>query len=97
MKYAQEGQGSHAGLISLQFPRLPRSTRDKGRRDRRERLCYNQGIAIKELDHVSVVVDDVAAAIAFLTVLGMTLEREIPAEGRGWTALMGWEVFESTS
>src|SRR6266404_5193197 len=31
-------------------------------------------MTIKRLDHVSVVVDDLAAAIAFFTTLGMTLE-----------------------
>jgi catechol 2,3-dioxygenase-like lactoylglutathione lyase family enzyme len=31
-------------------------------------------MTIKRLDHVSVVVDDLAAAIAFFTALGMTLE-----------------------
>src|SRR5437899_614872 len=38
-------------------------------------------MTIKRLDHVSVVVDDVAAAIAFFTALGMTLEGEAPVEG----------------
>jgi catechol 2,3-dioxygenase-like lactoylglutathione lyase family enzyme len=38
-------------------------------------------MTIKRLDHVSVVVDDLAAAIAFFTVLGMTLEDEMPVEG----------------
>ena len=33
------------------------------------------------LDHVSVVVDDLAAAIAFFTALGMTVEGEAPIEG----------------
>jgi catechol 2,3-dioxygenase-like lactoylglutathione lyase family enzyme len=32
-------------------------------------------------DHVSVVVDDLAPAIAFFTTLGMTLEGEMPVEG----------------
>jgi catechol 2,3-dioxygenase-like lactoylglutathione lyase family enzyme len=31
-------------------------------------------MAIKSLDHVSVVVEDLAAGIAFFTALGMTLE-----------------------
>ncbi len=35
----------------------------------------------KRLDHVSVVVDDLAAAIAFFTALGMTREGESPIEG----------------
>src|SRR5213594_3033846 len=38
-------------------------------------------MTIKRLDHVSVVVDDLAAAIAFFTALGMTLEDEMPVEG----------------
>ena len=38
-------------------------------------------MTIKRLDHVSVVVDDLAAAIAFFTALGMTLEGERPVEG----------------
>ena len=38
-------------------------------------------MTIKRLDHVSVVVDDLAAAIAFFTALGMTKEGEAPLEG----------------
>jgi catechol 2,3-dioxygenase-like lactoylglutathione lyase family enzyme len=38
-------------------------------------------MTIKRLDHVSVVVDDLATAIAFFTTLGMTLEDEVPVEG----------------
>ena len=38
-------------------------------------------MTIKRLDHVSVIVDDLPAAIAFFTTLGMTLEGEIPVEG----------------
>jgi catechol 2,3-dioxygenase-like lactoylglutathione lyase family enzyme len=38
-------------------------------------------MTIKRLDHVSVVVDDLAAAIAFFTALGMTVEGEMPVEG----------------
>ena len=33
------------------------------------------------LDHVSVVVDDLAAAVDFFTELGMTIEGEAPIEG----------------
>ena len=36
---------------------------------------------IKRLDHISVVVDDLAAAITFFTELGMTKEGEAPVEG----------------
>jgi len=38
-------------------------------------------MTIKRLDHVSVVVDDLPAAIAFYTALGMTIEAEMPIEG----------------
>jgi catechol 2,3-dioxygenase-like lactoylglutathione lyase family enzyme len=38
-------------------------------------------MTIKRLDHVSVVVDDLPAAIAFFTTLGMTLEGQMPIEG----------------
>jgi catechol 2,3-dioxygenase-like lactoylglutathione lyase family enzyme len=38
-------------------------------------------MTIKRLDHVSVVVDDLAAAVAFFTTLGMTREGEAPVEG----------------
>jgi len=43
--------------------------------------CHARDMTIKRLDHVGVVVDDLAAAIAFFTALGMTLEREAPVEG----------------
>ncbi len=38
-------------------------------------------MTIKRLDHVSVVVEDLPAAIAFFTALGMTIEGESPVEG----------------
>src|SRR5512138_1897059 len=38
-------------------------------------------MTIKRLDHVSVVVDDLAAAIDFFTALGMTIEGQMPVEG----------------
>jgi catechol 2,3-dioxygenase-like lactoylglutathione lyase family enzyme len=38
-------------------------------------------MTIKRLDHVSIVVDDLAAAVAFFTALGMTVEGEAPIEG----------------
>jgi catechol 2,3-dioxygenase-like lactoylglutathione lyase family enzyme len=38
-------------------------------------------MTIKRLDHISVVVDDLAAAIEFFTVLGMTLAGQAPIEG----------------
>lgn len=38
-------------------------------------------VTIKRLDHISVVVDNLKAAVAFFTVLGMTVEGEAPVEG----------------
>ncbi|HEV7573004.1 MAG TPA: VOC family protein [Thermoanaerobaculia bacterium] len=38
-------------------------------------------MTIKRLDHVSVVVEDLADAIAFFTALGMTLDGQAPIEG----------------
>jgi len=38
-------------------------------------------VTIKKLDHVSVVVEDLPAAIAFFTELGMTVEGRAPIEG----------------
>jgi catechol 2,3-dioxygenase-like lactoylglutathione lyase family enzyme len=38
-------------------------------------------MTIMRLDHVSVVVDDLPAAIAFFTALGMTVEGRMPVEG----------------
>jgi catechol 2,3-dioxygenase-like lactoylglutathione lyase family enzyme len=38
-------------------------------------------MTILRLDHVSVVVDDLPAAVAFFTTLGMTLEDQMPVEG----------------
>jgi catechol 2,3-dioxygenase-like lactoylglutathione lyase family enzyme len=38
-------------------------------------------MTIKKLDHVSVVVEDLEAAIAFFTALGMTIQGKAPIEG----------------
>jgi catechol 2,3-dioxygenase-like lactoylglutathione lyase family enzyme len=38
-------------------------------------------MTIKRLDHISVVVEDLAAAIAFFTALGMTVQGEAAVEG----------------
>jgi catechol 2,3-dioxygenase-like lactoylglutathione lyase family enzyme len=62
---------------------------EEGVSNRRERsawtaaqgLCYTEDMSIKRLDHVSVVVDDLAGAIAFFTALGMTIVGETPVEG----------------
>jgi catechol 2,3-dioxygenase-like lactoylglutathione lyase family enzyme len=60
------------GLGSVCFCRLKNAAHGLG---------YPRDMTIKRLDHVSVVVDDLAAAIAFFTALGMTLEGEAPVEG----------------
>src|SRR6185437_11925807 len=46
-------------------------------------LRYTRDMTIKRLDHISVVVDDLAAAIAFFTTLGMRVEGEAAVEGPG--------------
>jgi len=43
--------------------------------------CYTRDMTIKRLDHISVVVDDLPAAIAFFTALGMTLGGRAAVEG----------------
>jgi len=43
-------------------------------------------MSIKRMDHVSVVVDDLAGAVAFFTALGMTAQGEAQVEARGRTA-----------
>jgi catechol 2,3-dioxygenase-like lactoylglutathione lyase family enzyme len=46
-------------------------------------------MAIQRMDHVSVVVDDLEAAIAFFVELGMELEGEAPIEGRWVDRVVG--------
>ena len=48
-------------------------------------------MTIKRMDHVSVIVDDLPAAIAFFTRLGMTLVGEAPVEGDWVDRLNGLE------
>ena len=48
-------------------------------------------MTIKRMDHVSVVVDDLAAAISFFTTLGMALEGQTPVEGPTVDRLCGLE------
>jgi catechol 2,3-dioxygenase-like lactoylglutathione lyase family enzyme len=67
------------------FPCVPRLTTSNSREESpwttARDLFYTIKVTIKRLDHVSVVVDDLAAAIAFFTALGMTIEGEQPIEG----------------
>lgn len=44
-------------------------------------LAILKAMTIKRLDHVSVVVDDLPAAVDFFTALGMTIEGEMPVQG----------------
>lgn len=48
-------------------------------------------MTIKRMDHVSVVVDDLDAAVAFFTALGMTVEGKAPIEGEFVDRLNGLE------
>jgi len=48
-------------------------------------------MTIKRMDHVSVIVDDLPAAIAFFTTLGMTLVGQAPVEGPWVDRLNGLE------
>ena len=54
-------------------------------------LSYSGEMTIKRLDHVSVVVDDLAAAIAFFSELGLELEGEAAVEGEGVDRVNGLE------
>ena len=48
-------------------------------------------MTLKRMAHVSVIVDDLPAGIAFFTTLGMTLEGEAPVEGPWVDRLNGLE------
>jgi len=48
-------------------------------------------MTIKRMDHVSIIVDDLPAAIAFFTILGMALEGQMPVEGPWVDRLNGLE------
>jgi catechol 2,3-dioxygenase-like lactoylglutathione lyase family enzyme len=54
-------------------------------------------MTIQRMDHVGVVVDDLAAATAFFVELGLELEGEAAVEDVGWTASSGSTMSESTS
>ena len=48
-------------------------------------------MTVKRMDHVSIIVDDLPAAIAFFTTLGLALEGEMPVEGPWVDRLNGLE------
>ena len=54
-------------------------------------------MTIQRMDHVGVVVDDLAAATAFFVELGLELEGEAPVEGRWMDRVVGLDVSEPTS
>jgi catechol 2,3-dioxygenase-like lactoylglutathione lyase family enzyme len=49
------------------------------------------GMTIRRMDNVGIVVDDLAAAIAFFVELGLELEVEMPVEGRWVDRVVGLE------
>src|ERR1700722_7081943 len=46
-------------------------------------------VTIRRMDHVGIVVDDLAAAVAFFVELGLKLEGERPVEGRWVDRIVG--------
>lgn len=48
-------------------------------------------MTIKRMDHVSIIVEDLPAAVAFFTTLGLTLEGQMPVEGDWVDRLNGLE------
>ena len=48
-------------------------------------------MAIKRMDHVSIIVDDLPAAVAFFTTLGLAFEGQMPVEGPWVDRLNGLE------
>jgi catechol 2,3-dioxygenase-like lactoylglutathione lyase family enzyme len=49
-------------------------------------------MTIQRMDHVSLVVDDLAAATEFFVELGLVLQGEAPVEGRWVDRIVGLEV-----
>ncbi len=58
---------------------------------RGSRRCYTRDMTIKRLDHISVVVDDLAAAIAFFSELGLEREGEAAVAGEWVDRVNGLE------
>ncbi len=52
-------------------------------------LAYTRGMTVRRMDHVGVVVDDLAAAIAFFLELGLELEGEAAVDGRWVDRVVG--------
>ena len=50
-------------------------------------------MAIQRMDHVGIVVDDLAAATEFFVELGLVLQGEGPSKVAGWTAWWGSRAY----
>jgi catechol 2,3-dioxygenase-like lactoylglutathione lyase family enzyme len=48
-------------------------------------------MTIRRMDNVSIIVEDLATAIAFFVELGLELEGEMPVEGR-WVDLGAYQI-----
>src|SRR5207302_5991234 len=72
---------------------LARSSADRTAR----RPIYDWAMAIKRMDHVGIVVDDLPAAIDFFTQPGLTVMGEAPVEGTWVDRVIGMEESGPTS
>lgn len=54
-------------------------------------LVFIPDMAIKRMEHFSIIVDCLVAAVGFFTTLGMTIEAEMPVEGAWVDRLNGLE------
>ena len=54
-------------------------------------------MALRRIDNVLIVVDDLEAAKAFFVELGMELEGEMPVEGRWVDLVVGSRTFDARS
>src|SRR4051812_8430778 len=71
-----------AQVFAAQARSLPLLTRILG-------LPRLRGMTVSRMDHVGVVVEDLAAAVAFFVELGLELEGEVPVEGEWVDQLVG--------
>ena len=52
-------------------------------------IRYDSGMAIQRMEHVGIVVDDLAGATEFFVALGLELQGEAPVEGRWVDRIVG--------
>jgi len=69
--------------------RPPRRTDDEPPKLGTVRVATLEDVTIQRMDHVGVVVDDLAAATAFFVELGLELEGEAPVKGRWMDRVVG--------